>query len=79
MKTITLFGSENCHKTIYYQNFFESRNLKFTFHDVLMNDNFAQELRNLYPNGNLHFPTILIDEKRLRNPKDKDLLKWLNK
>lgn len=77
MKIITLYGSENCHKTVYYRNFFISRNLKFTFKDVLKRDNFAQELRNLYPDGNLHFPTILIDNKRLRNPNDTKLIKWL--
>lgn len=79
MKNITLYGSSNCHKTNYYKTFFESRNLQFTFRDVLKYENFALELRNLYPNNDLHFPTILIDDKRLRNPNDKELLKWLNK
>lgn len=74
-----LFGSITCHKTNYYKAFLELEKREFTFRDVLKYPEFADKLRNLYPNKYLHFPTILINEKRLRNPKDKDLLKWLNK
>ena len=79
MKRIVLYGSSKCHKSNYYQRFFESRNLNYTFQDVIKNESLAQELCSLYPNGNLHFPTVLIDNKRLRNPNDKELLKWLKK
>lgn len=78
MKTITLFGTSDCHKTNYYKAYFESKNINYAFKDVLKQVHFARELRNLYSNRNLHFPTILINDKRLRNPNEKELLKWLN-
>lgn len=77
--TIKLFGAERCHKTKYYQIFLDQHNLDYTFLDVEANENFAEELRNLYQNRKLNFPTITIGDKKLRNPSDKDLLKWLNK
>lgn len=76
---IKLFGAERCHKTQYYKTFFETRNLEYTFLDVEENDGYAEELRSLYENRKLNFPTITIDKKKLRNPLDKDLIKWLNK
>jgi len=33
----------------------------------------------LYENEKLNFPTITIDDKKLRNPSDKDLQKWIDK
>jgi hypothetical protein len=36
-------------------------------------------LRKLYENRNLNFPTIIIDHKKLRNPSDKELQKWIDK
>jgi hypothetical protein len=33
----------------------------------------------LYENKNLNFPTIIIDHKKLRNPSDKELQKWIDK
>lgn len=78
-KAITLYGAERCHKTKYYQSFLDKLNADYTFLDVETNDANAEELRNLYQNRKLNFPTITIGEKRLRNPSDKDLLKWLNK
>ena len=36
----------------------------------------AEELRSLYETGKLNFPTILVNEKKLRNPTDKELIKW---
>jgi len=77
--TIKLFGAERCRKTRYYQTFLENLNLDYTFLDVEVNNDNAEELRNLYQNRRLNFPTITIGEKKLRNPSDKDLLKWLNK
>ena len=76
---IKLFGTENCHKTQYYKTFLKTRNLDYEFLDVKKNKIFAEELRNLYENRKLNFPTITINDKKLRNPSDKDLLKWIYK
>lgn len=54
------------------------RNLDYTFLDVAQNKSFAEELRNLYQNRKLNFLTIPINDKKLRNPSDKDLQKWIN-
>jgi arsenate reductase-like glutaredoxin family protein len=76
---IKLYGAERCHKTQYYKAFLEARNLGYVLLDVEQDENAAIELRALYKNGKLNFPTITIDNKKLRNPSDKDLEKWLNK
>lgn len=76
---IKLYGAERCHKTQYYKAFFQTRNLDYAFFDVEQNQYFAEELRNLYENKKLNFPTITIGKKRLRNPTDKELNKWLDK
>lgn len=80
MKTnIKLYGTERCHKTQYYKTFFESLKLEYVFLDVEENEIHATELRNLYENKKLNFPTITIKDKKLRNPSEKDLKKWLDK
>ncbi len=76
---IKLYGAERCHKTQYYKSFFETRNLNYSFFDVEENETHAKELRNLYTNKKLNFPTVTISNKKLRNPSEKDLNKWLNK
>ncbi|OEK07809.1 NrdH-redoxin [Flavivirga aquatica] len=76
---IKLYGAERCHKTQYYKTFLETRDLDYVFLDVEVNDDYAEKLRQLYDNGKLNFPTITIGGKRLRNPSDKDLGKWLSK
>ena len=76
---IKLYGAERCHKTKYYKTFFETRNLDYAFLDVEQNLLFAEELRSLYENRKLNFPTITIGKKKLRNPTDKELNKWLDK
>lgn len=76
---ITLYGAERCHKTKYYQSFLDKLNVDYTFLDVETNNANAEELRNLYQNKKLNFPTITIGKKKLRNPSDNDLLKWLYK
>lgn len=76
---IKLYGANRCHKTQYYIQFLKDRNLNFDFLDVEKNEQFAQELRNLYENKKLNFPTITINNKKLRNPTDKELIKWLEK
>lgn len=76
---IRLYGAARCHKSQYYLRFLEERNVSFTFLDVEENALFAEELRGLYENRRLNFPTIMIKDKKLRNPSDKDLEKWLDK
>lgn len=77
--SVTLYGAARCHKTQHYQQFFVQRDVPYIFRDVEEDPSAAQELRHLYPSGALHFPTITIGSKRLRNPKDKDLHKWLHR
>ncbi|MCB0383379.1 MAG: glutaredoxin family protein [Psychroserpens sp.] len=74
---IRLYGAGRCHKTQLYKSFFEDRNLDYKFIDVEESSKFAEELRNLYSNRKLNFPTITINTKRLRNPSEKELLKWI--
>ena len=77
-KIIKLFGTERCHKSQYYKTFLKTRNLDYAFLDVEQNENFAEELRNLYENRKLNFPTITINDKKLRNPSNKELQKWID-
>lgn len=60
-------------------DFFQKKNIHFTFFDVEENEDYAEMLRNLYENRRLNFPTIMIKDKKLRNPDDNELLKWLEK
>ena len=70
---ITLYGADRCHKTQHYIRFFKGRNIDFVFLDVEKNETHANTLRSLYTNGKLNFPTITIDQKKLRNPSDSEL------
>lgn len=76
---IELFGAARCHKTQHYMEFFREKNIPFTFYDVEENEDYAEKLRSLYENRKLNFPTIMIKDKKLRNPNDNELLKWLLK
>ncbi len=76
---IKLYGTERCHKTKHYQDFLNQKHLDFEFLDVEANENYAEELRALYANRKLNFPTITIGSKKLRNPSEIELIKWLNK
>lgn len=76
---IKLYGTERCHKTKYYQELLKELNEDFVFKDVEENGKFADELRALYENKRLNFPTITIGNKKLRNPSDKELIKWIKK
>ena len=75
---IKLYGAQRCHKTQYYQTFLKTRHLDYLLLDVEDNELFAEELRQLYENKKLNFPTITIGTKRLRNPSDKELQKWID-
>lgn len=76
---IKLYGADRCHKTVYYKQYIEKAGFSFKFLDVEINEEYAKELRGLHENGKLNFPTITIGDKKLRNPNDKELEKWLNK
>ena len=76
---IKLYGADRCHKTQHYLHLLKEHQLDFVFLDVEKNEDYANELRNLYANGKLNFPTITIGSKRLRNPTDKELIKWILK
>ena len=76
---IKLYGTERCHKTQYYKTFLDEKGLDYSFLDVEENQDYEQELRNLYANKKLNFPTITIGKKKLRNPSDMYLNKWLTK
>ncbi len=76
---ILLYGADRCHKTVFYLELLESKNLEYTFLDVEKNLNAAQELRAMYSSGKLNFPTLVIHGKKLRNPSVKDINKWLDK
>lgn len=76
---IILYGAERCHKTQYYKDFFKNKNLEIRFVDVEESEKNASKLRDLYENRKLNFPTITINHKKLRNPSNKELEKWLKK
>lgn len=78
-KDIRLYGAKRCHKTQFYIQLLSERNLDFEFLDVEKEETAAQELRALYKTGKLHFPTILIKDKRLRNPSVEEIEKWSDK
>lgn len=77
--TVKLYGAQDCHKTKYYQDFLKIKGIKHQFLEVRINNEYAEELRNLYENRKLNFPTITIGNKKLRNPTDKELNKWIEK
>lgn len=76
---IKLYGADGCHKTHYYQLLLDKTGLPYEFLDVEANIDHAEELRGLYSNRKLNFPTITIGKKKLRNPYKEDIEKWLNK
>ena len=75
---IRVYGAARCHKTQYYMNYLKAKNLVFNFLDVEENRTHAEELRNYYLSRKLNFPTLLINGKKLRNPSDRDLEKYLD-
>ena len=77
--TIKLYGAAGCHKSNYYRLLLDKIRLPYQFLDVEDNESYAEELRSLYENSKLNFPTITIGKKKLRNPSKEELEKWLNK
>lgn len=76
---IKLYGAARCHKTQYYKELLAEKSLSYQFLDVEENEAHAAALRNLYENRKLNFPTITIGSKKLRNPREAELDKWLQK
>lgn len=76
---IKLYGADGCHKTNYYKLVLDEVDLPYEFLDVEANEDHADELRGLYENRKLNFPTITIGKKKLRNPYKEDIIKWMNK
>ena len=76
---IKIYGADRCHKTQHYLSLLKEHQLDYVFLDVEKNEEHANELRSLYVNGKLNFPTITIHSKKLRNPSDAELLKWIHK
>jgi arsenate reductase-like glutaredoxin family protein len=75
---IKLYGTEKCHKTNYYKDFLKANEVDYVFLEVEKSTKNAVELRTLYENRKLNFPAITIGNKKLRNPSDKELQKWLD-
>ena len=75
---IKLYGTEKCHKTNYYKDFLKANEVDYVFLEVEKSAKNAAELCTLYENRRLNFPTIMIGDKKLRNPSDKELQKWLD-
>ena len=76
---IRVYGAARCHKTQFYLDFFREKQLEVMFLDVEKDQAAAAELRSLYTTGKLNFPTILLNGKKLRNPRIEELEKWLEK
>lgn len=72
---VKLYGVARCHKTNYYKDLLDEIKQSYQFLDVEKNEDFAEELRGLYVNRALNFPTITIGNKKLRNPNKEELLK----
>ena len=76
---VQVYGAARCLKSLFYIDWLTKRKVPFTFYDVEENNLFAAALRKLYKSGKLNFPTILVKDKKLRNPREHDLEKWLIK
>ena len=74
---IKLYGAQRCHKTNYYKALLNETRLPYQFLDVEVSTDSAEELRNLYENNKLNFPTITIGKKKLRNPYKEELIKMV--
>ncbi len=76
---IKLYGDKSCHKTHYYIDFLRETGLPFSFYDIKKDKEKELELSSLYSSGKANFPTLLIGHKKLRNPSDEELSKWLSR
>ena len=68
MEAIKLFGKTICHKSRFYKQWLSENGIPYDFYE-LENDEMHQEFLSMfYPNGEQHFPTIVIGNKTFRNP-----------
>ena len=74
---IKIYGATRCHKTQFYIKFLNETGWHYEFLDIEKNKDHAEELRGLFKNRKLNFPTITIGSKVLRNPKTEHLETWL--
>lgn len=68
ISTIKLYGANGCHKSHSYQLLLNEIELLYKFLDVEANEEYAEELLNLYKNRKLNIPTITIGKRKLHNP-----------
>lgn len=74
---VKLYGENSCQRTKHFLDFLKSREVAFTFFDTSSNE--AKELHPFYSSESANMPTIVIGHKVLSNPKEKSLLKWLDR
>ena len=65
---VTLYGSNECHKTLAYKRHLEGLGVGHEFLDVRLDAEAAEHLRSCYADRRLNYPTIVIGERRMRNP-----------
>ena len=73
MSNVRLYGAKRCVKSRLYEAALIERGVPYTFFDVEINDEAANELRLLYADRDLQYPTFLIGGKRVRNPSLREL------
>ncbi len=78
-QNIIIYGAARCHKSQYYQSYLSDKEIDFVFFDVEKDALAAIALRSLYESGKLHFPTLVIGDKKLRNPRDHEIDKAILK
>lgn len=65
---VILYGKARCSKTMFYLDELTKRQIQVEFKDIGEDKKAAHDLRRLYDDGKLRFPTLVITGKRLRNP-----------
>ncbi len=76
---IKIYGAARCHKSQFYLQYFKDSPFDIVFLDVEKNSKHEEELRTLYENRKLNFPTLVINGKKLRNPRTYEIEKVLKK
>ena len=73
VQPVRVYGTKRCHKSRFYEDALAEREVDYCLRDVEADPDAAEELKLLFPNGALNFPTLLIQGKRVRNPSERDL------
>ncbi len=73
MSNVRLYGAKRCVKSRLYEEALNARGVSYTFLDVENDEAAANELRLLYADRDLKYPTFLIAGKRVRNPSMREL------